>query len=229
MVSFRTGLGALRTVRSEESIRPTSGAGPWKPMPNSATIKLYFDYKSPFAFLAMQPAFDLPDRFDVEVRWIPYLLRIKGKGERSLYSEWKARYSYMDARRWANKRGGFPIMGPRKVYDSTASLIGGLYAQEHGFFRPYTETVYSRFFKRELEIDLAEEISDLIDTLGHSGTDYLDWSEKVGREILESCIEEGHRDHIFGVPILLFEGEAFWGHDRIPLLEERLAERGLRA
>ena len=94
-------------------------------MPDS--IKLYFDYKSPFAFLAMQPAFDLPQRFDVEVRWIPYLLRIKGKGERSVYSDWKARYSYMDARRWANRRGGFPIKGPQKVYDSTASLIGGLY------------------------------------------------------------------------------------------------------
>jgi 2-hydroxychromene-2-carboxylate isomerase len=62
-------------------------------MAEATTIKLYFDYKSPFAFLAMQPAFDLPDRFRVEVRWIPYLLRIKGKGERSLYSEWKARYS----------------------------------------------------------------------------------------------------------------------------------------
>ena len=29
-------------------------------------------------------------------------------------------------------------------------------------------------------------------------------------------------------PIFLFEGEKFWGHDRIPLLEERLTERGLR-
>lgn len=197
-------------------------------MAEATTIKLYFDYKSPFAFLAMQPAFDLPDRFRVEVRWIPYLLRIKGKGERSLYSEWKARYSYMDARRWANRRGGFPIKGPLKVYDSTASLIGGLYAQQHGFFRAYTETVYSRFFKRELEIDLPEEIAALLDELGHSGADYLAWSQGEGAAQLDRCIEEGHEDHVFGVPIFLYEGEAFWGHDRVPLLEERLTERGLR-
>jgi len=25
----------------------------------------------------------------------------------------------------------------------------------------------------------------------------------------------------------IFDGEPFWGHDRIPLLEERLTERGL--
>ncbi len=197
-------------------------------MPDPGAIKLYFDYKSPFAFLAIQPAFDLPERFQVEVRWIPYLLRIKGKGERSIYSEWKARYSYMDARRWANRRGGFPIKGPLKVYDSTASLIGGLYAQDHGFFRTYSEAVYSRFFKRELEIDLPEEIAALLDELGHSGADYLEWSQCEGTAKLEHCIEEGHQDHIFGVPIFLFEEEIFWGHDRIPLLEERLTERGLR-
>jgi 2-hydroxychromene-2-carboxylate isomerase len=197
-------------------------------MSKTGSIKLYFDYKSPFAFLAMQPAFDLPRRFDVEVRWIPYLLRIKGKGERSLYSEWKARYSYMDARRWANRRGGFPIKGPQKVYDSTASLIGGLYAQENGFFRSYTEEVYARFFKRELEIDVPREVADLVETLGHPGADYLEWAKGEGRAQLERCIEEGHADHIFGVPIFLFETEIFWGHDRIPLLEERLAEHDLK-
>ena len=69
-------------------------------MTESTELKLYFDYKSPFAFLAVEPSFALAERFRVEVRWIPYLLRIKGKGERSIYSEWKARYSYMDARRW---------------------------------------------------------------------------------------------------------------------------------
>ena len=74
-------------------------------------LKLYFDYKSPFAYLAAEPAFALPERFAVSLRWIPFTLRIKGKGERSQYSEWKARYSYLDARRWANRRGVCLIPG----------------------------------------------------------------------------------------------------------------------
>jgi 2-hydroxychromene-2-carboxylate isomerase len=37
-----------------------------------------------------------------------------------------------------------------------------------------------------------------------------------------------YADHVFGVPIFIFEDEPFWGHDRIPLLEERLAECGFR-
>jgi 2-hydroxychromene-2-carboxylate isomerase len=190
-------------------------------------LKLYFDYKSPFAYLAMQPAFELPGRYAVALRWIPYLLRIKGKGERSVYSEWKVRYSYLDARRWANRRGGFPIRGPRKVYDSTPALMGGLFCQERGCFRPYTEAVFRRFFERTLEIDRPEEIEKLIGELGESGSTYRDFLVAEGPARLDACIEEGQADHIFGVPIFVFRDEPFWGHDRLPLLEERLREHGL--
>jgi len=192
------------------------------------SVKLYFDYKSPFAFLAVEPAFALPERFRIELRWLPFILRIKGKGERSQYSEWKAKYSYMDARRWANRRGGIPIKGPLKVYDSSAALMGGLYAAREGFFRAYTEQVFSRFFKRELEIDRPDDVAAVIEELGHSAEAYRRYITQDGLHELEACIEEAHRDYVFGVPLFVFRGEQFWGHDRIPLLEERLAECGLR-
>ena len=47
----------------------------------SAQVERDFDYKNSYAFLAMQPAFELEEKRDVEVRWIPYLLRLKGKSE----------------------------------------------------------------------------------------------------------------------------------------------------
>ena len=191
-------------------------------------IKLYFDYKSPFAYLAAEPAFALPERYAVRLRWIPFQLRLKGKGERSQYSEWKAQYSYRDARRWANRRGGFPIKGPLKIYDSTPALIGGLFAEREGFFRQYTLETYARFFRREIEIDLPDQVAALIDDLGHSGDAYRTFLAGSGAKSFESCMEEAHADHVFGVPLFVFRGEAFWGHDRMPLLEERLGESGLR-
>ena len=195
--------------------------------PTAEELKLYFDYKSPYAYLAAAPTFALPERFAVRVRWIPFTLRIKGKGERSVYSEWKARYSYMDARRWANRRGGFPIKGPLKVYDSSPALIGALFAQDRDFFRLYSETVYRRFFERALEIDQADSIAALMTELGHDGEAYRAFLAGEGRPRLEACIEEAHADCVFGVPIFVLRGEVFWGHDRMPLLEERLAEHGL--
>ena len=48
-----------------------------------------------------------------------------------------------------------------------------------------------------------------------------------GLQDYEQAHEEATADHIFGVPIFVFNGEPFWGHDRIPLLEHRLYEAGL--
>ena len=78
---------------------------------------------------------------NIRLRWIPFQLRIKGKGERSLYSEHKARYSYLDARRWAKPRG-LVIRGPLKVYDTTPALIGGLFAEQQGRLLDYSRKVY---------------------------------------------------------------------------------------
>ena len=196
-------------------------------MPAAEEVKLYFDYKSPFAYLAMRPAFELSERYSVAVRWIPYQLRIKGTGERSVYSEWKVRYSYMDARRVANRHGSLTIRGPRKVYDSTPALVGGLYAERGGFFRAYSECVFTRFFERRLEIDQADEVAAVIDELGGSSDDYRAYLAGEGIGDFDSAMREAHEDRIFGVPIFVLRGELFWGHDRIALLQDRLTEHRL--
>ena len=129
--------------------------------------------------------------------------------------------------RFANRRGGFRIMGPLKVYDTTPALIGGLFAERAGFFREYTLSAFRRFFERDLELDVPEAIAALIASLGGRAEDYLAWSKDEGARALDASIAEAHRDEVFGVPIFALRGELFWGHDRIFLLEERLAEYGL--
>ena len=55
-----------------------------EPRAEPEELKLYFDYKSPFAYLAMEPAFDLPQRFEVTTPPPPFLLRIKGRASAAL-------------------------------------------------------------------------------------------------------------------------------------------------
>ncbi len=114
------------------------------------------------------------------------------------------------------------------MYDSLPALIGGLFAWRVGFFRAYAELVFARFFKRELEIDVAEQIAGVIAELGRSSDEYLRYVAGEGARDLDECLDEAHRDRVFGVPLFVFRSERFWGHDRIPMLEERLTECGLR-
>lgn len=189
-------------------------------------VKMYSDYKSPFAYLAFDPAFALQEHYHVRVRWIPFQLRIKGKGQRSVYSEYKVKYSYLDARRWAKPRGIY-IKGPKKIYDTTPALIGGLFASRHGRLIDYSRTVYERFFRGELEADKAAPVAQVIGELGLSSDAYISYLGGEGLRDYAAAQAEAEADQVFGVPLFYFADEPFWGYDRIPILEERLTEAGL--
>lgn len=197
-------------------------------MPAPEELKMYSDYKSPFAWLAFDPAFALEEKFAVKVKWKPFQLRIKGAGQRSVYSEYKVKYSYMDARRSANERGDKKIIrGPLKIYDTAPALIGGLFAEKHGKIVEYSRRVYELFFKRELAVDEIEAMTKFMDEFGLSGADYRAYFDGDGQRDYENAQQEAAADQVFGVPICIFRGEQFWGNDRIPMLERRLEQAGL--
>jgi len=193
---------------------------------NDIEVKMYSDFKSPYAYIAFDPGMALSDRFRVRVRWIPFQLRLKGKGERSTYSEYKVKYSYMDARRRSKDRGLW-IRGPLKIYDTMPAAVGGLFAEKNGRFLDYGRLAFKKFFLREFEADQPDAVARLLDSIGLSGKDYAGYLQDEGREAYERCQQEAAADHDFGVPFFIFRGEPFWGHDRIELLEQRLTEAGL--
>ena len=189
-------------------------------------LKMYSDYKSPFAYLAFDPAFALQEHFAVRVRWIPFQLRIKDRGQRSVYSDYKARYSYLDARRWAKPRG-ILIRAPQKVYDTTPALVGGLFAESRGLLLEYSRKAYELFFRREFEADQPDEVAALVASLGLSAGEYREYLGGEGARAYARAQEEAAADNVFGVPMFFFEREPFWGHDRVAVLEQRLTEAGL--
>jgi len=198
-----------------------------EPMP----IKLYFDYKSPFAYLAKDEAYELEDDYHIQIEWLPYVLNIPealGDLQNRTKQQWrKIRYSYMDARRWANKRG-LVVKGPQKIFDSSIAAIGMLYAQKRGKFRAYHDRVYGRFWKRELDIEDEQAIAKMVAEAGADPEGFLTYLEKDGRTELDAIQQRAEEDEIFGVPIFIVEKEMFWGHDRIPLIREKLDAMGLR-
>lgn len=190
-------------------------------------VKMYSDYKSPFAYLAFKPGLELERGYNVRVRWIPFQLRIKDKGERSRYSEYKTRYSYLDARRWAKSRG-LVIRSQPKVYDTRIALIGGLFAQKHSQLSPFNLKIYELFWKRELQPDDANQVAAVVESVGLPAAQFHDYLAGDGAADYETAQNEAAADHIFGVPIFVFENEPFWGYDRLAVLERRLTEHGLK-
>jgi 2-hydroxychromene-2-carboxylate isomerase len=188
-------------------------------------VRIYTDYKSPYAYVANRALFELEEKQGVALEWLPYTLRIAefmGSVEERTPHFWrKVRYSYMDARRYANAQG-LTIKGPRRIYDAYYASAGMLFAQRQGIFRRYHDTVFQRFWTHELELDELGQISAIIASLGGSARDFEAYANGPGRAEHERIIEEAESIGVFGVPTMVFNGELFWGGDRIPLLLERI-------
>ncbi len=195
------------------------------------TIKLYYDFKSPFTYLAMEPAYKLEDTHRVRLRFIPLELAIReaygGELEQRAQRDWdKVRYLYMDMRRFANERRMI-IRGPQKIFDSRLALISGLYADRHGRFRPYADRVFERFFERELDLENFDALATVMDEVGLDAADFRGYADGDGPSDLRAAAAEAERDGVFGVPTFNVAGELFWGNDRVEWVIKKLDQMKL--
>jgi len=193
-------------------------------------VRVYVDYKSPYAFVAVRPTYALAERYGLTLEWLPYTLRIGeylGTVEERNAHQWRrVKYSYMDARRLANEQG-LTLKGPERVFEAYYSSAGMLFAKRHGLFEQYHHTVFDRFWKRALDLDSRAAIAEVIGEIGGDAAAFEAYAEAEGREEHRALIEEAEAMGVFGVPMYVLDGELFWGGDRLPMLTERLEARGL--
>src|ERR1700751_4933808 len=162
------------------------------------TIRVYSDYKSPYAYLAKDPTYELERETGAKVEWVPYTLDIPAylgsasvdaggkvvESSRNAHQWRRVKYGYMDCRREAN-RHGLPVRGPRKIFDSSLANMGMLYAQRHGVFRSYHDRVFERFWKRELDIENPAALAAVLEECGAPRKDFVAFAADEGRRELD--------------------------------------------
>ena len=201
------------------------------------TIKIYSDYKSPYAYLAKDLAYELERETGVRLDWLPYTLDIPAylgsakvdaaggvlEESRNAHQWRRVKYSYMDCRREANRRG-LTIRGPRKIFDSSLANIGMLYAKRHDVFRGYHDCVFDRFWKRELDIESPAALAAVLNECGADTADFAAFLAGDGRRQLQDIQREAEAAGVFGVPSFLLEdGDLYWGREHLPRIRELLA------
>lgn len=201
------------------------------------TLRLYIDYKSPYAYLAKDPAYRLAEDTGVAIDWRPLILHIPSylgsarldadgkviEQDRNAHQWRRVKYSYRDVRREAN-RVGLTIRGTTKIWDSSLAGIGLLYAQKHGVFRAYNDEVFERFWKRDLDIEDAGAIEDVLARAGADVSGFDAWRSGEGLRELRAIQEDAEAHGVFGVPsFLLPDGDLYWGREHFPRLRELLA------
>jgi len=199
-------------------------------MSTNVEVKFYFAYTSPFSYLAYGPARALERSHRVSVRFIPYGVNIRkvyGPLDNPETERRKVRYLYVDARRIAKERG-LTIYPPKKIFSCRLAFYGGLFAAEHGRFHEYSERVFERFWKHELDVESGDAIDAVLSEVGCDPVKFAKYVDSDARMDLDKSFAEADGDKIFGVPTFVVDGESFWGEDRIEWVIRKLDAMGLR-
>ena len=205
------------------------------PRTQPGAIKVYTDYKSPYAYLAKDLIYELERDTGARIEWLPYTLDIAAYlgsasvdadgtvvAEHRNAHQWRrVKYSYMDCRREANRRG-LTIRGPKKIFDSSLANIGMLYAAQHGVFRAYHDRVFELFWRRELDLENAAALAAVLQQCGAATGAFADFLDGQGRRALAAVRSEAEAAGVFGVPSFLFaDGDLYWGREHLGSVRAR--------
>ena len=204
------------------------------------TIKLYTDYKSPYAYLAKDLAYELERDTGVRLEWLPYTLDIpaylgSAKVDAPRHRAGGDAQRAPVAARQVQLHGLPPRGQPARPHASAGrgrssihslANIGMLYAKQHGVFRAYHDRVFELFWKRELDIESPDRPRRRCCSgmrCRHRGLRRPS-STSEGRRQLQDIQREAEAAGVFGVPSFLLEdGDLYWGREHLPRIRELLA------
>ena len=205
-------------------------------MISNNSIDFYIDIKSPYAYLALDPAIEMFDRLGLRCSLLPYTLDIadylgsatvnkEGKvisSNRTAHQWRRVKYSYMDCRRMANLQGK-TILGTQKIWDSSLFSMAHLWVREKSkqTLLPFLRESFQLFWKRELDIENEQVILNLIDKFQLDSADFIFWKTN-NKNCVNSLMDTALSRGIFGVPTFVFEEEIFWGSEKLTLIRAKV-------
>jgi 2-hydroxychromene-2-carboxylate isomerase len=190
------------------------------------TVDFYFDYLSPYAYLAWTCLPEVTDPRGVEIAPRPVLFA-------GLLNHWgqlgpaeippKNIHVFKDTHRFAALRG-IPLRSPR--YHPFRPLIA-LRVSLAVVARDRQKSVITALYKAGWVegIDLGDrmEIRQALDDAGLNGEELIAAAEEpLAKDTLRAETDAAIDGGVFGIPTMIVDGELFWGLDQLQHLERYL-------
>jgi len=195
-----------------------------------SALDFWYDFHSPFAYLAATRIGDIARRHVVGLNWRPlYLSRLIDTigGRRSLEENaaFVAWYK-QDLQDQAGFHGvsiryhpGFPLRPAR-------ALRAAIRAGELGAAAPFSLAVFRAYWSDNRDISDLAVLGELAAASGLDATEIeLAATQDVYRKRLEQNNATAIAAGVFGVPTVIWRGKLFFGNDRLDMLERSLSRQ----
>lgn len=194
----------------------------------AAAIDFYFDFTSPYGYLAAERIDALAAKYQRKVDWHVILLGFifKQTGQVApMQIPLKGEYSLYDMKRSA-RYYEVPLNFPADFPKLAIAAARGFYwikEQDPALARNFAQHVYRAYFIDNRDIGSADVI---IDVAGTAGIDRASFSAALQTDAIKERFKtENDRAiarGVFGSPYFIVDNEPFWGADRMVQLEHWL-------
>lgn len=198
----------------------------------TAPLEFYFDFSSPYGFLAATRIDELGARFGRTVDWRPVLLGavFKVSGQQPLADiPLKGDYMRHDLPRFA-RLWSVPLTMPPVFPFSAVAPSRAFYwlqGRDRALAARFAKAAYAASWQQGKDISKSEVVADVATTLGVAREDVLaGMLDPAIKERLREEVDGAIKRGVFGSPFIVVDGEGFWGADRLWQVEEWLKRGG---
>ena len=195
------------------------------------TLDFYFDFSSPYSYIASEWVEALAARHGRTVSWRAILLGATFHAavlKSPVSYPLKREYSYLDFERSA-RFAGVPLKMPEKFPITTqnaARLFWWLDAADPARARDWARHCLRALFARGVNLSGPAELQALGAEFDLGDVQAQDiWNDPVWKAALKAAHDAAIALGVFGAPYFIIDGEPFWGNDRRPQIE-RWLEKG---
>ncbi|MEO3693690.1 2-hydroxychromene-2-carboxylate isomerase [Roseateles paludis] len=210
--------------------RSPSGRAIIQPM--NAPLHFYFDFSSPYSYLATAWVDEVAARHGRQVQWHAILLGaiFQTIGSRPLVDQpGKGDYSRRDFARSA-AMAGLPFAEPAHFPISThlaARVFWWLHGQDPARAKAWARAAYAAYFAHGLDLSDPDALRQVCTQAGLDATAAeVAWGDPLLKAQLKAENDAALAAGVFGAPYLVIDGEPFWGNDRRDQVEWWLGGAG---
>jgi 2-hydroxychromene-2-carboxylate isomerase len=189
-------------------------------------LEYFFDYVSPFSFLADSQLPALIERTGAELVYRPMLLGgvMQASGNSPPFSvPAKGAYTAADTARWARRYGLELASNPHFPVKTIPTLRCALVLLEEGGFHAYHQAIFRAMWCEGANVADSEVLTRVLEKEGLDAAHVLErCSEPAIKGALRSNTEEAVERGAFGAPTFFVGDEMFFGNDRLDFGEEAL-------
>ena len=198
----------------------------------AAPLDFYFEFASPYGYLASLRIDAIAAAHEREVTWRPIMLGVAMKltgGGPIVQLPLKGPYLLHDAPRFARLLDVPLKLPPVIPCNSLAAsrAFWWLEAQDHDMAKGFAQAVYHAHWCEGRDISIAEQVAEIGEALGIPAAELTAATQDPAiKAKLKAETDRSVERGVFGSPFVFVDGEPFWGADRLDQVERWLATGG---